>query len=329
MRIPYPQILNEQSFQESPSREVFVERMRGLKDVMARMREIGFAYVAVKSRGVYFRRCVCGMTLREWLFEKGVASPEERTLKEFFRAVISKTPVFEDAPDEFAGICDFDMFFNGRRIYPNPDGEIPAFLVSLKNQLPTVALHTGEFSGKRDMVVGVQELDEFGDLQMHDEALAVVSDVAGAESFRGQSVERIVRELTTGRAVIDVQSELWPDMSFSHEALEQLERFDVKSGLLVGALIKLYGAFTKCVKSRSRDIQREFGSRKSLIMTESETVQNQFAETRTFHWSDGIRLCLPHLRINLQYRIHFLPDFDSGKLYVGYVGPHLPTGKFH
>ena len=328
MRIPYPQILNELSFQECPSRELFVARMRGLKNVMARMHEIGFAYASVKSRGIYGRRCTCGMTLREWLFERGVASPEERTLKDFFRTVISKTPVFEDTPDEFVGMCDFDMFFNGNRIYPNQEAEIPAFLVSLKNQLPSVALDGGAFSGRRDVAVGIHELDELGNLQSHDEVLTVVSDVAGAESFRGKSVERIVRELTTGRAVIDAQSDLWPDMSFSDEALEQLEQFDVKNCLLVGALIKLYAAFVKCVKSGVRDLQREFGSRKSLIMTESETVQNQFAETRTFHWSDGSRLCLPHLRINLQYRIHFLPDFDSGKLYVGYVGPHLPTGKF-
>lgn len=302
--------------------------MHGLKCVMDHMHELGFGYAIAKSRGLFNKTCAYGMTFREWLFDKRGTTPEERTLKDFFRSVVAKTPTFEDAPDEFVGACDFDMFFGGRQIYPDSDGQIPAFLVSLKNALPSVALETGEFSGKRNFPVTIREMNELGELSSHEEQLAVASDADGVDSFRGGMTERIVGELTSGRAVIDAQRDLWPNMSFSQEALEQLETFDVKNGLLVGSLIRLYGAFTRCIKSRTRDLPGEYGSRKTIVMTESETVQNQFEETRTFRWSDCKRLCLPHLRINLQYRIHFLPDFASGKLFIGYIGPHLPTGKF-
>ena len=327
MRIPYPQILNEKSFSECPSREVFAERMRALKGVMARMHEIGFAFVAVKSRSIYGRHCVGNMSFREWLFSRGT-SPEERTLKEFFRTVMSKTPDFEELPDEYVGTCDFDLLFGGQRLYPNPNGEIPAFLVSFKNALPSVVLDVGEFSGKRIVSIEIHEMDELCDLLFREESLPVVSDVLGAESFRGQSVGRIVQELDSGHSILNAKKDLWPNMSFSDEALEQLERFDARIDLLVGVQIKLYSAFTRCVESGTRDLQREYGSRKSLVMSESETVQNQFAETRRFHWPDCSRLCFPHIRLNLQYRIHFLPDYVSRKLFVGYIGPHLPTGKY-
>lgn len=328
LKIPYPQILNEQSFTECPSRELFSERMRGLKRVMDDMHELGFSYAVAKSRGIYDRRCVGGRTLREWLLDKNATDPEERTLRTFFRTVLTKTPAFEDVPDEFTGTCDFDLFFGGRQIWPGPNAEIPAFLVSLQNTLPSVALNTGAFSGKRNLAVEIQELDERGNLTHCSETLAVATDSAGVESLRGTITERLVRELTTGRAILEAQRDLWPAISFSVEAREQLERIDVRTDLLVGSLMRLHTAFTRCVLSGTTALQNEYGSRKSIIMTESETVKNMHMKTRTFHWSDGSRVCLPHVRLNLQYRIHFLPDFSTRTLFVGYIGPHLPTGKY-
>lgn len=81
-------------------------------------------------------------------------------------------------------------------------------------------------------------------------------------------------------------------------------------------------------------------SARLVSLTESETVVNsaRFSSERVFRVPPeveptGEAMFVSHIRIgsgrNLAPRLHFLDDTDgvTGKVYVGYVGPHLPNTK--
>ena len=325
LRIPYPQILNELSFVESPSHEAFMAKMLELKRVMDAMHRIGFSYIVAKSRGIYERVCYSNVTFRSWLFDKNVLNPEEKTLKDFFKSTMIKTPAFEDDPDLFVGCCDFDLFFERVRIYGGGSTDIPAFLVSYLNCLPSIVLKVGRFSEGSEFLLEKHELLECGEIDMRYESVNVVSTETEAVSLRNSVTERIVTEIHSGQIILDVCEDLWPNLSFSDEVMASLPVFDVVSGHLIGDLIRLHSAFVSCLNKGSRDLRKEFGSTKSLIMNESDSTRHQYPDSRTFHWNGERRDCWPHLRMNRKNRMHFLPDYDARRLYVGYIGPHLPT----
>ncbi len=325
LRIPYPQILNELSFVACVSHEEFLSRMQELKCVMDAMNRIGFSYAVAKSHGIYERVCYSGTTFRKWLFDKNALNSQERMLKGFFKIAMSKTPAFEEAPDSFVGYCDFDLFFEGEQIYGGGSTYIPAFLLSYLNRLPSIALNVGRFSMGGGFLLEKHELLESGEIDIRQEAVDVVATGAGAELFSDPVTQRIVKEVHSGQAILDVCENLWPYLSFSDEVIAQLPAFDVANGHLVGDLIRLHSAFEICLNGGSRDLRKEYGSTKSLIMDESDSTKHQYPNSRTFHWNGVRRDCWPHLRLNIKERMHFLPDFDAKKLYIGYVGPHLPT----
>jgi len=69
------------------------------------------------------------------------------------------------------------------------------------------------------------------------------------------------------------------------------------------------------------------------VTPESEsTLKNpKFAKMRTFLCPpDDERLFSLHIRVTPgEWRIYFIADCPGKPVYVGYIGPHLPTTKFH
>ncbi|GAB0058711.1 hypothetical protein SIID45300_03066 [Candidatus Magnetaquicoccaceae bacterium FCR-1] len=64
--------------------------------------------------------------------------------------------------------------------------------------------------------------------------------------------------------------------------------------------------------------------------SESEGTKGQFAAERTFVCPDGkTRLFLYHVKPGQPWRIHYEPSVGPGKMFIGYVGKHLPTVRHH
>ncbi|MEO5346744.1 MAG: hypothetical protein H7834_10260 [Magnetococcus sp. YQC-9] len=63
---------------------------------------------------------------------------------------------------------------------------------------------------------------------------------------------------------------------------------------------------------------------------ESRGTKTQYAEERTFPCPDGLtRLFNYHVKLGHSWRIHYDPAPGPGKLYIGYVGRHLRTARYH
>lgn len=63
---------------------------------------------------------------------------------------------------------------------------------------------------------------------------------------------------------------------------------------------------------------------------ESDQTLAQFAAERTFLCPDGERrLFRLHSKVRVgEWRVYFIPDRESGRVTVGYIGPHLSTVRF-
>ena len=65
--------------------------------------------------------------------------------------------------------------------------------------------------------------------------------------------------------------------------------------------------------------------------TESPATLQQFGQERTFRCPDGETRCFDwHVRLTPNaWRLHFFPCPEIKQVIIGYIGPHLPTAKYH
>lgn len=65
------------------------------------------------------------------------------------------------------------------------------------------------------------------------------------------------------------------------------------------------------------------------VSTESQSVKTNptLTSQREFHFGGDLKICLLHIKIR-DIRIHFYPDYENRKGYVGYIGKHLDTAKY-
>ena len=319
--LPLPSILNEESFEPFPSRHDFVVAIRHLAKVVGKLRMYGFSAQLGCSSAIFSRICYGDVTFLEWLRMPNGTDVEESEARKYIRLAISKTPRLEEGYASFYERPDFDVLWQGKLIYINPAKTLPAFVVAYCFQLPTVALSSAAFENRSRHVIVIRELE--GEVT-HDYPKDVCS-FADIESSDGTLKDLIRHTVVDADGFMKVKTEMFPDHVFSHEvetALTQ-HRIDFHSIPVILRLMRLQYAIQKMNKDNI-DFEDAYGRIGSLAMNESESVRNRIPDTRRFTWDDGVRVCFPHVKIGNSFRIYFLPDKNAGKVYIGYMGHHLP-----
>ena len=320
--LPFPLLLNEESLTGFSDRADFLAALQRLAKVIERMRYYGFAQQVGCSRRMLERPCYAGITFHRWLMDKRIANVEERKLQVHFRNMISKMPRFEEG---YAGLAEeppFDLYWNERRLYINQERVIPAFLVSICFKVPSVAFEVGafrhacEFQLRREFVCGEDVVSE-GDVAV---AISKESDLAALDkSF----VDELRSAIFDGGQLLIHAHEFLPCVSFSEEAIQELPRADLQGFPVVSELIMLQRRFMECAGGES-EFWCKYGRLNTYASDESETTHNLYPLSRRFTWADAKRDCWPHLKLGKRFRISFKLDFSTRKIYVGYIGPHLP-----
>lgn len=64
---------------------------------------------------------------------------------------------------------------------------------------------------------------------------------------------------------------------------------------------------------------------------ESQVTLNQYGKERTFRCPDNRERTFSwHLRLTPgAWRLYFIPRKETRQMIIGYIGPHLPTVKYH
>lgn len=322
-QLPFPLLLNEESLNGFPSRRDFLAALQKLANVIGRMRYYGFALQVGCSRRMLERPCYEGVSFFRWLTDKGVSDAEERSLQAYFRNLIAKVPRFEEG---YAGLVEepsFDLYWSGRRLYMNPERTIPAFLVAISFKVPSVAFDAGifhescQFSLRREFARG-------DTLDSEDETSVAISKKSDLEAFDRSFGLELQMSVLDGGHLLAHSGEFLPHVCFSQEAVRELPTADLRRYPVVSELITLQKRFVECEGGES-EFWSKYGRCRTYASDESETTHHHYPLSRRFTWPDGKRDCWPHLKLGKKFRISFSLDFAQKKIYVGYVGPHLPV----
>jgi hypothetical protein len=121
------------------------------------------------------------------------------------------------------------------------------------------------------------------------------------------------------------RAEFFPHLEFLKEVEQQLERLDLSKYFnLFFERLKKLNEYAKKWKGKQEAYNREVLESEGLIVhPESVPTLNKYADERTFKLPNGDKKIFEqHIKTG-DLRIHFYPDNETRKIYVGYIGKHL------
>ncbi|MGK5094763.1 hypothetical protein WDW89_22485 [Deltaproteobacteria bacterium TL4] len=249
---------------------------------------------------------------------------ENKDIIRAFLSIATRQPFFSEK-DIDEGLELFDVRFNGKTSFL-------ALRAAAWNEAPLTSFPTRDPWTTSPLRIEVDSLNASGEIETRSQDLLNFYSIPSFENEINQFQKRINSLITSGKALYDQRTELFPNLTFCGKAPQQLNSWSASHTILeqVKEALTHLNTFTKMWKngvyqSYSADSLRDSGLN-HRVSGESETVLNtpQLRRERTFWLPEGREAIFEnHVKLAKGYRLHFFPDHDSRHLYVGYIGPHL------
>ena len=315
-------MFNELSVKEYDSRDVANERMALFVRVCRALNRIGFRSLRLHEDtggNLFSLRIAENYQVSQWIEQHN-----DREITNGFRDLVTSAPLInEEDPDllEHWGGVEYNL------------NEVNAHGLGAAHYLDTIAVSLKWDDGAFVLdTVDIQKLELNENLEESTEIVSVMHacEIEHAE----QRAEWYQQKL---RAIAEKMRDLWenretyfPALVFCGETEQNLSSSQVLGGIsrVVEKLQRLnhYAAQWEEGGFSTDDVE-EFGIRVSME-SESTMGNRRLRNKRRFRLpNDSREIFEPHIKAG-DLRFHFFADEADHKIYVGYIGPHLPTSNF-
>ncbi len=259
--------------------------------------------------------------IRRWLNDREVDREERR----FLRNLATKSPFSEDIID--VEIKEVEENTAISEFYYEGELAIGLGIAYLLDALSISILSESQwnFSRLNLDVITIDENEELIDEQIE---LCHISCRDHVQEHTDWIQNRIKIQIYDGVKLWKLKEELFPRLEFCDSVGKQLQ--NIKRGQLELKLVReaLSQLDSCCQNWTSGSFSTEGYSLE--ISPESTVTLNQYSQERTFSCPDGQeRLFEQHIKLRVcNWRIHFYPKEEPGKIIIGYIGRHLPTVKY-
>lgn len=173
------------------------------------------------------------------------------------------------------------------------------------------------------------ELDESDQLVTEFEQVTHASSPEHVEMHTGWINERSAILVRKGADIWDYRGDLYPSLQFCEVVGEQLKTLQPGDDRMKQVMKKLNLFEDYCKNWHAGPFDHHLIPCK--ITPESTETLETFGSMRTFRCPDGQYVVFNwHARLTPgAWRIHFHPMEGKRQLIIGYIGPHLPTVRFH
>lgn len=244
--------------------------------------------------------------IQEWLKDSEI----EKSKKDFLRSVFNRKIAIINEEDFV-----YDVYFK----CGNEKIQALCGTVALEQNCPIISINT-------DIIWGNDTIEA-----EYNNTSKVLANIANSLQFSNQMCtyhNLTYNEISSGQDLWERREELFADLIFCDPVKAQLYK-DPQINHIQQIISKLkllndyYNNYNYYLPSQLGHDAR----------TESESVKNDpnLKKERHFKKPDGsYEYFFDHITFNGNYsgRIHFLPDDKNKKMYIGYIGKHLPTKKF-
>ncbi|MBF0164406.1 MAG: hypothetical protein HQM01_07915 [Magnetococcales bacterium] len=256
-----------------------------------------------------------GYTWRDWQQDTKVS----REQRQYFLALATKNPLLDGLDELQKKECEYEFFHANQ----------PAFglgVAYLSDEL-AVSLLSEDRWDAHWLDLDIRQLVEDGDIHAFHARIPHASRPDHLEFHDREVIQpRLRSAISSGADLWNQASVLFPSLLFCAAVAKQIRDLPREA---LGPILR--GLF--CLERYCQAWQQGGFNQSALgcaSTSESEGTKGQFAAERTFVCPDGkTRLFLYHVKPGQPWRIHYDPSPGPGKLYIGYVGKHLPTVRHH
>lgn len=307
-------ILNELSIHsgtvnQKEINEMISEFLKICHKIFLEKGDMNFYYTAA----LMTNELIPGYTLHDWFQNSQVPQRE----KAFFRTMINRRQLIKE--QDFLGSELLVETDEGQQV--NAVGclmayELESYVVSMRSSI--------RWQGNR--IEGC-----YISLEDDDRCVSVTNCCREEqlELLASEQKKKLMRTVSSGRELWEKRGELYPHLLFCGGVKKQLE--EARIALHIQIIMKRL----QVLEDYFRDFNGQFDKNKMgyRCRDESETVENnaELRRLRTFVTPYGNEEFFTwHISFagNFPGRIHFVPDAEHKVGIVGYIGKHLPTGKF-
>lgn len=255
-----------------------------------------------------------GYSWRDWSNDPAVL----REARLYFKGLVTRAPLLDGLDHAQNKEPGFEFYFNNQI----SEGLGAAFLT---DNLAVSLASKGEWDFHAVSII-VNELLEDGNIQEQKRCVRHASRPDHVETnHRSWIRERLKRSVENGADLWEKSRIYFPSLSFC--AVVQRQMGHLPKEALTPILRGLFCLETYCQSWKSGGFNLD--SLGCASSTESKTTREQFGQERTFSCPDGIeRMFSYHVKPGQPWRVYFDPSPGPGRMFVGYVGRHLPTVRF-
>ncbi len=254
--------------------------------------------------------------LARWRNDKDVDREQQR----FFRVLATHYPAIDDLPEIKEKEYEFEFQFNGKSC----KGLGFAYLL----EGLAVSFQSAEEWDTNRISVLFNSLDKKGEITSENVSVYHAGKAAHIRELLGWIKERIRREYHDGKDLWNRRTEFFPSLSFCEGTDREIRKLRHSSPLLCQIAKKLFGLDEASEKWKSGPFpELPF---KDTPESEATLQNNKFAKMRTSVCPCiGERLFSRHVRVTPgEWRIYFIAEHPEKPVYIGYIGPHLPTVSY-
>jgi hypothetical protein len=285
--------------------EQFVTTLRAatMRGIQRTLRVPESFFTEPVARGYYWQN---------WLNDNRV----DREIRQFFRSLATKLSFLRDEPDAEAGWKNVDCLWQnqlslGLKAAYVADGLAVSVLSIPQWDTPWIECDIHEL------------VDE--NIDSRPEILHHAASTNHLDPHMGWIQHRIRDSVEDGRELWQRFSDLFPLLGCCQEVEEQMVNLPVPALPSIARGLFYLNAF--CVGWQSRIFNPD--GIQCAVSPESAPTLIKYSAERTFLCPDGEQRTFTwHAKVG-SWRIYFDPAPGPGHLFVGYVGKHLRTVKFH
>lgn len=252
----------------------------------------------------------------DWLNDNDV----EREHKSFLKTILNKHN--KDIADSNLA-SEFCVDIMGKRYYSH------VLKKAAEDEDYVISVNTTSFFNV-DEINGIYcSADEENDDTIEEErTIQNIFDDSKIEQLKASSKNELYNNINSGYDLWERREEVFPNLIFCEQTKTQIYENHGKSHII--SVIKRLEILNKYYDENLKFEIKLLGFN---ARTESETVMKtpKLKERRKFKKPDNIEeYFFEHISFTGDYpgRIYFKADDNSHKIYIGYIGKHLPTAKY-
>lgn len=313
--------MNELSLRGSRNEFEANAHIQTLVETYVEARKAGFQRIKTDQEFLG-REIAASYSFANWL-ERGPVDGETKSL---MKAALSSTPFIEEMIDGEEGLLEYS--YQGSRCYGLGAADLfRSFSLSLSG----IAAWQQDWLPVQCETVEENEQGELESVNI-DARVPNIHNVSSLGSLESEIIQRKKSSVVSGKSFWLQKSAMTPHLEYLDSAKRYIWTMSGNETLLphiVQLLLDLnhyVGTWRNApIPFRESDIQSVY-----RFSGESKETLDRFSSVRTFSLPEngGERVFELHGKIRYRkthWRVHFFPSDDRQKVYIGYIGPHLPT----